>query len=274
MSTDHDLAIRWNDEKSSLRRLERTGRVPIYGFPRRFRRPRGIVAIVCRANQVKLMFRATAIVGPQKVTLANGKSRSNGYVIHADMRTMREPKQSTKVPFRGWYAIGQFRYFNAATMRPVLVSDNFSSPGEYIEDLPSDTSGIVFWPHIQGIPRLPRNHPEATLVDQYVRWMGESVRFGHNYIREARLYVDLFDLTHWRLIEAKVRTSREEIRMAIGQLRDYKRYYHRRHPSLAVLLASRPSNSCIELLTDNCIAAIWRTPTGRFSMKRWQQPDE
>jgi hypothetical protein len=126
----------------------------------------------------------------------------------------------------------------------------------------------------QGIPGLPRNHPEATLVDQYVSWMGKTTRFGHNYIKEAKLFVDLFDLTHWRLIEAKVTTNREAIRMAIGQLRDYKRFYHGRHPSLAVLLPCRPSPSRIKLLTDNRIAAIWRTSRGSFSTRRWQEQDE
>ena len=104
--------------------------------------------------------------------------------------------------------------------------------------------------------------------------MNEHTRFGHNYIREAKLFVDLFDLTHWQLLEAKATTSREAIRMAIGQLRDYKRYYYGRHPSLAVLLSSRPSVGCIKLLTDNRIAVIWRTSGGSFSTRRWQELDE
>jgi hypothetical protein len=110
-------------------------------------------------------------------------------------------------------------------------------------------------------------------VDQYVSWVNEDTRFGHNYLREAKLFVDLFDLTHWQLLEAKAATSREAIRMAIGQLRDYKRYYSGRHPSLAVLLSSHPSVSCIKLLTENRIAAIWRTPGGSFSARRWQEVD-
>ena len=232
------------------------------------------MAIVSRNNDIQLIFRATAIDGPQRVTLANGKSWPNGYIIRADKRTLRQPKTSARAPIRGWHAIGAFRYFNAAKMRSILVGDNVGSSDEYIEDSKSETLGIVFRPHIQGIPGLPRKHPEATLVDQYVSWMGADTRFGHNYIREAKLFVDLFDLTHWQLLEAKVKTSREAIRMAIGQLRDYKRFYRRRHPSLAVLLSSRPSVSCTKLLTDNCIAAIWRTSAGSFSIRRWQERDE
>jgi hypothetical protein len=185
---------------------------------------------------------------------------------------MRSPPRYVKAPFKGWYAIGAFRYFDAAEMRAVLVGENFGSPIDYIDDSASESQGVHFRPHLKGIPGLPHGHPEATLVDEYVSWSGEEVCFAHNYIREARLFVDLFDKTHWQLLEAKVKTNRETIRMAIGQLRDYKRYYQGRHPSLAVLLSSRPTASCIKLLTDNCIATIWKTAGGRFSMRRWQEP--
>jgi len=114
------------------------------------------------------MFRASAILGPRRVTLADGKSWPNGYIIRADKRTMRQPIRSLKAPVRGWHAIGAFRYFNAAKMRAILVGDNFGLPGEYIEDSANETSGIDFQPHVQGIPGLPRRHPEAALVDQYV----------------------------------------------------------------------------------------------------------
>ena len=274
MPTGHDLAIRWSDGKSSVRWLKRAGSVPIHAFPHHFRCPGGVVAIVSQNNDIQLIFRATAIDGPQRVTLANGKSRPNGYIIRADKRTLRQPEPAVQAPIRGWYAIGAFRYFNAAKMRSILVGNNLGSSGEYIDNSSDEPSGLAFRPHLQGIPGLPRKYPEAILVDQYVSWMGEDTRFGHNYIREAKLFVDLFDLTHWQLLEAKMATSRETIRMAIGQLRDYKRYYHGRHPSLAVLLSSRPSVSCMKLLNDNRIAVLWRTPGGRFGSRRWQEQDE
>jgi hypothetical protein len=232
------------------------------------------VAIVSRNNEIKLMFRVTTIDGPQRVTLADGTKWRKGYVIRSDRRTIRQPLRSVQSPIRGWYAIGAFRYFNAGKMRAVLVRDNFARSGDYIESNANATSNLVFRPHVRGIPGLPRTHPEATLVNQYVTWMNEQTRFGHNYIREARLFVDLFDLTHWQLLEAKATTSREAIRMAIGQLRDYKRFYDGRHPSLAVLLPSRPPTRCIKLLSDNRIATIWRTPGNNFTTRRWQNPSE
>jgi hypothetical protein len=271
MSTKHDLAIRWSGGMSAVRKLRRAGAVPIHAYPRHFRCPGGVVAIVSGNNEIKLTFRATAIDGPLKVTLADGKKWRNGYIIRSDKRTLRLPKRPTPAPIRGWHAIGAFRYFDAAKMRAILVGDNFGLPGEYIANSTNETSDILFRPYVYGIPGLPRNHPETILVDRYVSWMDENARFGNNYIPEAKLFVDLFDLTHWQLLEAKATTSREAIRMAIGQLRDYKRYYSGRHPSLAVLLSSHPTVSCIKLLTDNRIAAIWRTPGGSFRTRRWQE---
>lgn len=181
MPTDHDLAILWNEGKSSIHRLILVGNVPIHAFPHHFRCPGGMVAIVSRNNDIQLMFKATAINGPQRVTLANSKSSPKGYLIRADKRTIRQPKPSVQVPIRGWRAIGQFRYFDAAKMRAILTGDSFGSSEDYIEDSTNKIPDVVFRPHIQGIPGLSRNHPEATLVDQYVSWMGEDTRFGHRH---------------------------------------------------------------------------------------------
>jgi hypothetical protein len=230
------------------------------------------VAIVSRNNEIKLTFRAVSIQGPKMVTLADGKNWPKGYVIRSDKRTLTQLRHSVISPVGGWYATGAFRYFNASNMRAVLIGDHIDSSRDYIENAKSNGAGLVFRPHFQGIPGLPRQHPEAMLVDEYVSWMNQETRFGHNYIREAGLFVDLFDLTHWQLLEAKATLNREALRMAIGQLRDYKRYYQGRRPSLAVLLPSRPSEGRIKLMTDNRITVIWRTREGRFSSRRWREP--
>lgn len=265
----HDLAIRWNDKSSSLHAIERTGAVSIFGRPKRLRCPGGVVAIVGKNNQILLQFKTAAIVGPTKVKLADGKIALNGCVIRADKKTMRRPTNRSKVPFRGWYAIGAFRYFDFAHMRAVVIGGQLDYSGEYVDEK-SGGADFTFYPLAKGIPGLSQDDPEARLMVEYVAWMGTGARFGRNYIREANLYVDLFDRTHWQLIEAKVSTSRESIRMAIGQLRDYRRFYPTRHPSLAVLLASRPKADCVKLLTDNQIAVIWKTSGGSFKTKKWQ----
>lgn len=114
MSANNDLAIQWNNQASSMRKVARSGRVSVFGFPRHLRCPGGVVAIVSGNNEIKLMFKASSIEGPQKVTLANGNTRGNGYVIQADRRTLRVPEEPTRAPVKGFHKIGAFRYFDCA----------------------------------------------------------------------------------------------------------------------------------------------------------------
>lgn len=75
------------------------------------------------------------------------------------------------------------------------------------------------------------------------------------------LYSDVFNKTRGQLIEAKADTTRNEIRMAIGQLADYGRLI----PDAArraVLLEKKPHPDLLDLLNSQDIAAIWRAGTG------------
>lgn len=238
--------------------------------PKFLRCPGGVVTIVGKNNQVLLLFKATAIVGPTKVTLANGKSTQHGYIIRADIKTVRRPTKPSIAPFKDWHALGAFRYFDFAKMRAVVTGVRLEYSGAYVDDEQCGAIAFTFHPLAKGVPGLNQNDPEAKLVAEYVAWMGATARFSRNYIREAKLFVDLFDRTHWQLIEAKVSTSRESMRMAIGRLRDYRRFYPARHPSLAVFLASQPKADCVRLLTDNRIAVIWKASRGGFRAKKWQ----
>lgn len=269
MLNTHDLAIRWNDNPASVPRLAQTGIVPVQNRPK-YLRKNGQVAIVGSKSEIKMTFKAISVVGPRKVTLADGKSW-NGFNIRVDKRTIRIPKAPKHVPIKGFHAIGAIRYYDAAQNRAVVVGAKVRSSKQYVDKQIARGSNSTSLSHIKGIPGMSHGDPEATLVRQYITNLGEHVKFDRNYIRSAKLYVDLFNLTAWQLIEAKVSTSRKSIRMAIGQLRDYKRYYSARHPSLAVLLSSRPTHDCIKLLTDNHISVIWKTARGTFKTIGWQE---
>ncbi|MEV7197709.1 restriction endonuclease [Streptomyces sp. NPDC093510] len=87
---------------------------------------------------------------------------------------------------------------------------------------------------------------------------------GHNISRKKitprgerrSLYTDLFDATENLLVEAKGQTTRESIRMAIGQLFDYQRYIEPR-PKLAVLVPTRPRKDLRDLCAALAIHTIW-----------------
>ncbi|MEU0845496.1 restriction endonuclease [Streptomyces sp. NPDC005962] len=102
---------------------------------------------------------------------------------------------------------------------------------------------------------------EAPLVTKYRDYLAMQ---GHTVKRkkiipagEVRaLYTDLYDVTDDALIEAKGSVTREAVRMAIGQLYDYRRYIEPR-PSLAVLLPSRPRQDLIDLCNVSGASVIW-----------------
>ena len=78
----------------------------------------------------------------------------------------------------------------------------------------------------------------------------------------AHLFNDIYDKTRNHLIEGKADASRPSVRMAIGQLMDYRRFVD--DARLAVLTERRPQRDLEDLLTRLGIACIWRTEDGGF----------
>jgi hypothetical protein len=81
---------------------------------------------------------------------------------------------------------------------------------------------------------------------------------------EARpLFTDLWDETTGTLVEAKGTVERNSIRMAIGQLADYKRFVQGGQPNhLAVLLPSQPRPDLRQLLASQGIELIYPEDEG------------
>ncbi|GAB3839757.1 restriction endonuclease [Kribbella italica] len=101
---------------------------------------------------------------------------------------------------------------------------------------------------------------ESLLVDRfriYLESLGHKVgRFELRPPAELRsLYTDLFDFSDETLYEAKAATTREAVRMAIGQLYDYTRHVPQSH-SLAVLLPGEPSRDLVSLLAARDIRCV------------------
>jgi hypothetical protein len=113
---------------------------------------------------------------------------------------------------------------------------------------------------------------EADLVRRYKAYL-ESKGHGVGRYRiqlgdAAYLFTDIYDQTANVLYEAKGNTSRTYIRMAIGQLCDYRRYVAVASPKLAVLLPERPSDDLLALITScdmSCVYATSETAFERYS---------
>lgn len=70
------------------------------------------------------------------------------------------------------------------------------------------------------------------------------------------IFCDLVDRTANILIEAKGSVTREAVRMAIGQLFDYRRFAEG-NPRLAVLLPEQPREDLTQLLSVAGVEAVW-----------------
>ncbi|MFF0624698.1 hypothetical protein [Streptomyces sp. NPDC004296] len=72
------------------------------------------------------------------------------------------------------------------------------------------------------------------------------------------LKTDLYDATDHVLYAIKGSSDRQEIRMAIGQLKDYCRHIDPADPTLAVLLPEKPNVDLLDLLERENIKLIYR----------------
>lgn len=120
----------------------------------------------------------------------------------------------------------------------------------------------------------PSNEPyeaerrEQVLVlelEAHLRSLGHEV-FRHRILPpgEVRpLFTDLYDASLDMLVEAKGTVERSAIRMAIGQLADYKRFVSDGSPRhTAVLLPSEPRKDLCDLLVSQNIDLIFKSNAG------------
>ncbi|TFC01617.1 hypothetical protein E3O42_09590 [Cryobacterium adonitolivorans] len=112
------------------------------------------------------------------------------------------------------------------------------------------------------------HRPEAELV-LVLRGALEARdhRVHRHHIRPAgqsnSIYTDLFDATTNVLFEAKSDSSRESVRMAIGQLLDYRRFMPA-DTRLAVLVPTKPARDLLDLLRTVDIEIWYPNSLGEF----------
>lgn len=109
-----------------------------------------------------------------------------------------------------------------------------------------------------------RTHREAQLVKRYETFVRRPLQVRSVVLASGeRLVVDAFDPADDVLIEAKASASREDIRLAIGQLLDYRRHLAPRS-RIAVLVPERPSADLVALLQSVPAQIMYETQHGRF----------
>lgn len=100
---------------------------------------------------------------------------------------------------------------------------------------------------------------EAGLLEGYRRWLEHQDR-KLSAARYGRLQCDGYEKQRQNLIEAKASTSREHVRMAVGQLLDYAFQGKEKlgSPNMAILLPNKLSEDIEKWLHSLGIGIIWR----------------
>ncbi|MFI5756544.1 hypothetical protein [Streptomyces sp. NPDC051569] len=109
---------------------------------------------------------------------------------------------------------------------------------------------------------------EGELVKAFVAHLTAAGHKSHSFQftiegEPGALTPDLYDATDHVLFEAKGLTSRANVRMAIGQLADYRRHVPGNEGlRVAVLLPSAPTTDVQALLAEQGVALVYRTANG------------
>lgn len=105
---------------------------------------------------------------------------------------------------------------------------------------------------------------ESQLVDEFI-----AHQVGHTFTRWAinlpaertRLLTDIYDEVDHTLYEAKAIAGRSDLRMAVGQLYDYRRHVRVDELRCSVLLPERPTADLRDLLRDAGLGLAFREQT-------------
>ena len=130
-----------------------------------------------------------------------------------------------------------------------------------VVDVPIERQNTEWYvTHPSGEPSQ-RERAEQALVLRYAAYMGErGVEVTRRRYRPAGeicpIYCDAWVPALTLLVEAKNSDSRINVRSAIGQLYDYRRF-HETPPMLAVLLPYQPLGDRAALLESANVEAIW-----------------
>ncbi|MFG2605638.1 hypothetical protein ACGFT2_19160 [Streptomyces sp. NPDC048514] len=109
---------------------------------------------------------------------------------------------------------------------------------------------------------------EGELVTAFVAHLAAAGHDSHSFQitikgEPGALTPDLYDATDHVLFEAKGQTTRSNVRMAIGQLADYRRHVPNRDGlRVAVLLPSEPTADVQDLLAEEGVRLVYQTSDG------------
>lgn len=122
-----------------------------------------------------------------------------------------------------------------------------------------------------GAPPTEAERTESLLVERLIQFLEEKNCTLKRWKLKAGgpggavLYTDPYFIENKELFEVKSDSSRQSIRMAIGQLFDYRRFIPVEGLKLTILVPSRPSDDLINLIHGLDMDCIYENKEGRFT---------
>ena len=274
----YELVVRWPSKAGDLRQLETISAYPLARTPRQVDLHDSIVW-VAYGPRIVAKFRSRGWASARRMKLLDGTVVSGVGPGHlqiepGSVRLLRAPIQMAALsggsanPFGHAHAIG---YLLPRPQRFATITKSNASNQFYEVTLPITTKQE--WLQIandqaaqtsEGIKRAT----EAALVLAYSEY--RNARSQRPLVRHrveiagTYLFTDAYDPVKNLLVEAKGNSSRPAVRMAIGQLLDYRHAMRLKKPKLAILLPQMPSDDLLDLAASLGIATIWRRPDGSF----------
>lgn len=143
----------------------------------------------------------------------------------------------------------------------IVESVGFSGvPQSHTMLVPTEINSTHFF-ETSGQPDRVAIRRESALVEEFI-----ATRPDHRFHRWAitiptertRLLTDVYDGTSKMLFEAKALSGRNDLRMAVGQLYDYRRHIDVPGLECAVLLPERPSSDLRDYLAHSGLGLAYR----------------
>lgn len=274
----YELVVRWPSKAGDVERLTTMPAYPLARMPRQVDLDNAQVWVAAgplllakfrsrgwsSARSLRLLDGTTVQgVGPGRLQIAPGTAQLVKTPIH-----MSDIPGGSANPFGHAHAI---RYLLPSPRRFVRITSS-KSPAAFSEvELPMTTMQEWLQVAKDQAPHLTeglKHATEAALVLSYSEY--RSSRSNRPIVRHRLevagtvLFTDAFDPEKNLLVEAKGNSSRPAVRMAIGQLVDYRHAMRPKRPRLAILLPQMPSDDLVDLADSAGIATIWRLPDGTF----------
>jgi nucleoid DNA-binding protein len=201
-----------------------------------------------------------AILDEIYVIVENGEKLTlHGFGSFAATRRLREPRVFVPT-FR---AGAEFKRIVAdgepiELSKPIKNGRQPSTPAD--RQLPDElpTTEITVKAAQRKIRRIERK-----LVKDYEAWHGGKLVPKAWTIDSTgeRIECDIFDVSRNEIVEAKAGATRRYVRMALGQLLDYRRH-EPTHPNIAMLLPELPNKDLQRLVAEHGVTIIHRAGKG------------